>query len=96
MVPEQKKVVELAKKFGEENTFSAEIVFAFEREFAKTLADCFLRRTMIGLDADRGLGEIQAAAEVGKSLLGWTEERAVREVESYRTQILRMSCDKSH
>ena len=91
-----KKVVELAKKFGEENTFSAEIVSAFEREFAKTLADCFLRRTMIGLDADRGLGEIQAAAEVGKSLLGWTEERAVREVESYRNQILRMSCDKSH
>lgn len=84
-----KQVVELAKKLGEENTFSAEIVFAFEQEFAKTLADCFLRRMMIGLNADRGLGEIQAAADVGKRLLGWTEERAVREVESYREEISR-------
>ncbi len=86
-----KQVVELAKKLGEPNTFSAEIVFAFEQEFAKNLADCFLRRTMIGLNADRGLSELQAAAEVGKRLLGWTEERALREVESYKTQILRQT-----
>lgn len=91
-----KKVVELAKMFDDENTFSAEIVFAFEHEFAKTLADCFLRRTMRGLNADRGLGDIQAAADVGNRLLGWTEERAVREVESYRTEISRMTCEVTH
>ena len=82
-----KQVIELAKKLGEENTFSAEIVFAFEQEFAKTLADCFLRRTMAGLDADRGVGDLQRAAGVGKRLLGWTEERAVREVANYREEI---------
>ena len=82
-----KQVIELAKKLGEENTFSAEIVFAFEQEFAKTLADCFLRRTMAGLNADRGLGDLQKAAGVGKRLLGWTEERAVREVANYREEI---------
>jgi glycerol-3-phosphate dehydrogenase len=91
-----KQVIELTKRLGEESTFSAEFVFAFEHEFAKTLADCFLRRTMIGLNADRGLGDIQAAAEIGKRLLGWSEERAVREVESYRTEISRMACDVSH
>lgn len=84
-----KQVVELAKKLGEENTFSAEIVYAFEHEFAKTLTDCFLRRTMRGLAADRGLSQIETAAEVGKRFLGWTEDRAVSEVESYRTQISR-------
>jgi glycerol-3-phosphate dehydrogenase len=91
-----KQVIDLTKRLGEESTFSAEFVFAFEHEFAKTLADCFLRRTMIGLNADRGLGDIQAAAEIGKRLLGWSEERAVREVESYRTEISRMACDVSH
>ena len=82
-----KQFIDLAKTLGEPNTFSAEIVFAFEHEFAKTLADCFLRRTMIGLNADRGLGDIEAAADVGKRLLGWTQERAAREVESYRKEI---------
>ncbi|HSK63954.1 MAG TPA: glycerol-3-phosphate dehydrogenase/oxidase, partial [Pyrinomonadaceae bacterium] len=90
------QVVELAKMLGEPNTFSAEIVFAFEHEFAQILSDCFLRRTMIGLNADRGLSEIQAAADVGKRFLGWTEERAVREVECYRTEISRMVCNASH
>ena len=87
-----KQVVELAKTLGDENTFTAEIIFAFEHEFAKTLADCFLRRTMIGLNADRGLGNLQAAADVGKRLLGWTQEHAVREVEGYREEIRRVDC----
>ena len=88
-----KKVFELAQRLGEPNTFSAEIVFAFENEFAKTLADCFLRRSMIGLNAGLGLGELEAAADVGKRLLGWTEERAVREVDSYRKEISdRLGC----
>ena len=32
--------------------FASEILFAFKHEFAKTLADCSLRRTMIGLNTD--------------------------------------------
>ena len=88
-----KRIVDLAQRLGEPDTFSAEIVFAFEHEFAKTLADCFLRRTMIGLDGDQGLGKLQAAADVGKRLLGWTEERSVREIENYRERISgRLGC----
>ena len=67
-----------------EDPFTAEILFAFKHEFAKTLADCFLRRTMIGLNSDRGLSHLAAAAEIGHKLLGWTEERARHEVENYR------------
>jgi hypothetical protein len=39
---------------------------------------------MIGLNADRGLDHIERAARIGKKFLGWTEERAEREVEGYR------------
>ena len=90
-----KEIGELAKRLNTD-TQSAEIVYAFENEFAKTLADCFLRRTMVGLNADRGLSEIDAAAEVGRRFLGWSEERAKREVENYRQEISRMTCDRSH
>ena len=76
--------------------FTAEIVFAFENEFAKTLADCFLRRTMIGLNADLGLSELEAAALVGRRFLGWTEDRARREVEDYRKEISRRFNCGSH
>ncbi len=70
-----------------DDTFTAMILFAFEHELAKTLADCFLRRTMIGLNVDRGLGKLDAAAEIGKRLLGWSDSRAKCEIKSFREQI---------
>jgi glycerol-3-phosphate dehydrogenase len=79
-----KEVAELAKRLDDPRPLAAEIVFAFEKEFAQTLADCFLRRTMIGLNADRGLTQIEAAAEVGRKFLGWSEARARLEVEGYK------------
>ena len=90
-----KKVLQLAKRLNTD-TRSAEIVYAFENELATTLADCFLRRTMIGLNADRGLGEIEAAAEVGRRFLGWSEDRAKREVKNYSEQLSRMTCEGLH
>lgn len=65
------------------DTFTAMIIFAFEHEMAKTLADCFLRRTMIGLDGDRGLGKLNAAVEIGMRYLGWTDARAKQETRIY-------------
>ena len=82
-----KEVAELGKQLNDENQLAPEMVFAFEKEFAKTLADVFLRRNMIGLNADLGLSHINSAAEIGKKFLGWTEERAEREVERYRAEI---------
>ena len=81
-----KDVAELATRL-KCDAFTAEIVFAFENEFAKTLADCFLRRTMIGLNADLGVSELEAAAEVGRRFLRWSEDRARREVEGYKQEI---------
>src|SRR5215213_4241840 len=68
-----------------DDSFTAMTIFAFEHEWAKTLSDCFLRRTMIGLNGDRGLGKLEAAAEVGTRYLGWSDARAKQEIESYAT-----------
>ena len=62
-------------------------MFSFEHELAKTLADVFLRRTMRGLSADLGLGDLEAAAEIGKTFLGWSDERAKREVDDYSRRL---------
>ncbi|HEV2836695.1 MAG TPA: glycerol-3-phosphate dehydrogenase [Pyrinomonadaceae bacterium] len=86
---------ELAKPFNKaQNALAAEIIFVFEREFATTLADCFLRRTMLGLNADLGLNDIDAAASICKSWLGWSDERAREEIESYRSAVSKFTpCD---
>jgi len=82
-----REVAEFATRFDDQNPLTAEIIFSFEHELATTLGDCFLRRTMIGLNADLGLSEIETAVEAGKHFLGWSEERAAREVESYKKEI---------
>jgi glycerol-3-phosphate dehydrogenase len=72
------------------NVLKAEIVFAFNNEMAKTLVDCLLRRTMIGLKGDLGLHYIHAAADVCVRFLGWTDARAKQEVENYRAEVSKL------
>lgn len=91
-----KELVELAKQLDVQDPMGAEVVFSFDNEFATNLGDCFLRRTMIGLNANHGLSDIERAAEIGKKLLGWTQERAEREVEGYREEISNRVGDSSH
>jgi glycerol-3-phosphate dehydrogenase len=91
-----RQVAELAQQLNDPDPLAAEIVFAFEEEFAKSLADCFLRRTMNGLNADRGLSDIERAGVIGKKFLGWSDERVEREVETYRKEISNRSDDGSH
>jgi glycerol-3-phosphate dehydrogenase len=73
----------------ETGVIGAEILYAFERELAQTLADALLRRTMAGLGPKVGLDVDEAAAEVAVNHLGWTEEQAEREVEDYRRYVER-------
>ena len=69
------------------DAIAAEIVFAFQVEETKTLVDCLLRRTMIGLNDDLAIGDDQSAAEIAKRFLGWTEQRAEDEVLDYRARV---------
>jgi len=82
---------ELSRTFNQDrNAIGAEIVYAFQSESATTLADCLLRRTMLGLNSDLAIGDDFAAAEIGREFLGWSEQRANDEVAQYRREIDRM------
>jgi glycerol-3-phosphate dehydrogenase len=67
----------------------AEVLYAFRRELAEKLGDILLRRTMVGMGPKVGLDVDKAAARVAVRHLGWTEERAEREVREYRDYVRR-------
>jgi len=78
----------LAKIFDSETgALSAEVVFAFTHEFATSLADCLLRRTMVGLNSARGLAAVEAAGAIARKYLGWTEQRVEDEIAAYRNEV---------
>lgn len=82
---------ELAQPFNKDgDAIAAEVVHSFQNELAQTLSDCLLRRTMVGLNLDLGIGDDEAAANVAKRFLGWSEERSAKEVAEYRKQIQSM------
>jgi glycerol-3-phosphate dehydrogenase len=62
----------------------AELVFAFRDEFARTLTDALVRRTMVGLNASLEPETLERASEVLVRHLGWDPDRVASEVEAYR------------
>ena len=70
-------------------SIGAEVVFAVEREFARTLEDVMMRRTMVGLEPGHGVGADEAVAVIARRHLGWDEERARDEVRRYREYLER-------
>ncbi|HUS11577.1 MAG TPA: glycerol-3-phosphate dehydrogenase [Pyrinomonadaceae bacterium] len=85
-----KEEASLAEVFDQETgALAAEVVFAFEHEFAKTLSNCLLRRTMVGLNSTCGLNSVEAAAAIAEKHLGWSEGRVEREIAEYRNEALR-------
>ncbi len=80
----------LAEVFDEETgAIAAEVVFVFQREFAQTISDCLLRRTMVGLNSSRGLNALDAVKTIARRQLGWSESRVKDETEAYRNEINR-------
>ncbi len=69
---------------------AAEIVHAVTREWAVTLGDVLLRRTLLGLAACQALDCIDAVAEQMGRLLGWDDERRSAEVAAYCREIAPM------
>ncbi|HEV7375744.1 MAG TPA: glycerol-3-phosphate dehydrogenase [Pyrinomonadaceae bacterium] len=81
---------ELLKPFSPETgAIGAEVLFSFQCELAETLTDCLMRRTLVGLDRTAGLDGAEAAARLARKYLGWTEERAAREVSEYQKYVSR-------
>lgn len=80
----------LSKVFDDETgAIAAEVVHAFRNEFAQTLTDCLMRRTMVGFNSTCGLNAVDAAAKIAERHLGWTSERAAGEVAAYRKYVER-------
>ena len=67
----------------------AELVFTYVNEFARTLTDVLVRRTMLGLNAASGSGIVERAADILAARIGWERARRDREVEDYRRYIKR-------
>ncbi len=65
----------------------ATIPFSFEHEYAGTLADVMLRRTMLALDADAGLPLADSMSYVCQEIYGWSDERRLAEYNEYIRQI---------
>jgi glycerol-3-phosphate dehydrogenase len=85
-------VPELLEPFDEEKgAIGAELVFAFEYEFAQTLTDALMRRTMVGLGAGLGLASVERAAGILVRHLGWSSDHADDEVAAYRNYVRRFA-----
>jgi glycerol-3-phosphate dehydrogenase len=67
----------------------AEILFAFRHEMARTLSDCLMRRTMVGLGVSVGSEDDERAALIAQKYLGWSRNFAEREVATYREYVRR-------
>jgi glycerol-3-phosphate dehydrogenase len=73
----------------ETGIIGAEVLYAFRRELAEKLGDVLLRRSMVGMGPRVGLDVDEAAARVAVKHLGWSQERADREVREFRDYVRR-------
>lgn len=67
----------------------AELVFTYDREFARTLTDVLINRTMIGHGVDCTPDVVERAAVILAAHAKWTVERRKSEVAAYRHHIER-------
>lgn len=65
----------------------AVLPFSIEHEYARTLADVMLRRTMLAMDADAGLPTAEALSHIGQEIYGWTDERREAELAGFHQEI---------
>lgn len=71
------------------NTIGAELMFSFRSEFARTLSDVLVRRTIVSHNTALGLDVVDRAAGVLAAHLGWDDVRRAREVADYRRYVER-------
>ena len=69
------------------SALAAEVPFAVRAEMATTLADIYLRRTMLGVRGDLGLDALDTVAGLARDTLGWDAARA--DADAYRDQVTR-------
>lgn len=74
----------LAERFDPDSAaISAELMFAVDKEFAKSLADVMARRTMLAFQPGHGLVGAARAAEILGNHLGWTKTQIIDNLNDY-------------
>jgi glycerol-3-phosphate dehydrogenase len=68
---------------------AAQIFLAVKEEFAATVSDFLLRRSMIGFSRCHGLDCAGMVAKIMGNLLGWDSQKIDREIEDYRLALNR-------
>jgi glycerol-3-phosphate dehydrogenase len=61
------------------DAIGAEVVFAFESEYARRLTDVLMRRSMLGLSRDLGASVMETALEFASEYQGWNADRVAAE-----------------
>lgn len=66
---------------------AAVVPFSFDHEYAVTLADVMLRRTMLAMDADAGLDTAEPISRIAQQIYGWSDEHRDAELAEFHRQI---------
>ena len=69
------------------STIGAELVFTYRTEFARTLSDVLIRRTIVSHNAALGLDVVDRAADILAADLEWDDARRDREIADYRRYV---------
>ncbi len=76
---------EMGERFDpNSDAIAAELLFAVEKEFAKTLTDVFARRILLAFDPNHGWAAAQRAAAILGEKLGWDEQRRAAEIAGFQ------------
>lgn len=70
---------------------AAELLFTYQHEFARTLTDVLVRRTMIGLNDTCGIDIVERAADILASHLKWDSQHRNTEVAGFKRYIERFA-----
>ena len=65
----------------------AEFVFAVRYEWASTLSDILLRRTILGRRRDQGERLLEAFRTIARRDLGWSESKIEKDIDEYRAYV---------
>ena len=65
----------------------AQIVFAFKEEFAQTLSDVLLRRTLWAFNSNRGANVVKVSAAFCADYFGWSTQRVAQELSRFEEEM---------
>ena len=66
---------------------AAQVVYSVSHEYAKSLVDILLRRTMIAIYGDYGMSLLPKVTQILKDHCQWSQEKCDRQVEAYQDYI---------